>query len=1229
MRLPLAFLLIGSSLLCATEQSGTVRAADQFIPGATVTARNGGAKVVAYTDDAGHYVLDLTPGDWEISVEMFGFTPAHATVAVGNQPSTKEWTLDVPHYGEGPPAVTAAPAPPAAASTTSNAATPTAGAPAATSTGRPAGANGAASGRSGQTANAAGGGGRRGAYGQGRGGYGQGRGNGQNGRGGRGPQQQGQNPNFQSVQVTATDEGAQALAAAQMDNLPEVANADSAESFLVVGSQSGGLAAAADEQAQRDRMAGRGGRGGPGGPGGPNPTQDMAISLAAAGFSVNAADAIGMGGFGAAGINSGFGADNGGGFGPGGGGAGFGGPGGGPGGGGGGRGGGGGGGGRGGRGGGGGQQGRGGRGRGPFNGQFAQFGNRRRVQPAYTGSLAVTVTNSALNAAPFSLNGESVHKPYAGSEPIAFNIGGPVRIPKLVTNDKWFVYLTLQDNISKNGSYSTAAVPTLAERNGDFSDATVRNSPVTIYDPLSQAPFPGNIIPSNRFNPASTALLQYFPLPMFSGIVQNYTITPTTPSVSNAIGLRLNGPLTTKDTLSVNQQFSGNHSTSETLFGFKDTSQGYGLSTTLGWRHTFKPRLNNNLSVAFSRSVSTGTPFFANKSNLEAALGIVGPDETPLDYGPPSLSFVNFGGFSDGTASKSRNQTLNFTDTVTWVFKRKHNFSLGGGFRRMDQNSLSYANSRGSYSFSGLLTEGFDPSGSALPNTGLDFADFLLGYPQTTSLRIGNSNNYFRGNAWNVYGVDDYRINRGTTLNLGLRWEYFTPYTEERGHLANLDVNSAMTQAEVVWPGAANSAFNGQYPSSLLKPDKNNFSPRLGLAWRPSQKHSRVIRLGYSIFFSGSSYSQMASKMAAQPPFATTGSLSTSLADPLTIQTGLPSQPNETSNTYAINPNYKLAYAQTWVAALQQTLPSNLLVELEYVGTKGTRLDELFVPNSFPPGAVLPPGAITGPGPLVSPLANGQYQSSIGAATGFVYETDTGNSIYHSGQVRMTRRFSRGMSAVFLYTLSKSIDNASSFTGGGSGTIAQNWLDLAAERGLSNFSQKNALSLTTLFSSPVGIHGLWRNGGWKTHAFAGWTLQNTFTYHSGNPLTATIPYVSGSNKSAVIGQLRAEATGLSIFGGGNPYFNQNAFELPPAGQYGDAGVDTITGPALMSLNGALNRAWRFGDSRRQLQLRLSANNTLNHVQITGFGTQVNSATYGLATGASGTRTVTLLLRLNF
>ena len=234
-------------------------------------------------------------------------------------------------------------------------------------------------------------------------------------------------------------------------------------------------------------------------------------------------------------------------------------------------------------------------------------------------------------------------------------------------------------------------------------------------------------------------------------------------------------------------------------------------------------------------------------------------------------------------------------------------------------------------------------------------------------------------------------------------------------------------------------------------------------------------------------------------------------------------------------------------------------------------------------------------------------------------------------QWTVRKRLGSSVQFDFNYTFSKSIDNASSFTGGGGGSLVQNPLDLRAERGLSSSDQRHRLALTYLLSSPVGIHGLWRNGGWKTRMLTGWTLSGNFSANSGAPLTA---YVSGNlagttKGNAISGNFRAEATGQSVDSGAFPFFNENAFVAPPAGQYGNAGRNTIPGPALISLSGALNRAWRFADTRRQLQLRLSANNVLNHVEITQFGTTVNSASYGLPTAASGTRTVTLNLRFGF
>jgi hypothetical protein len=1179
-------ILLGPGFLAAAQHNGSVRAADQFIPGATVTARQGGAKVVVYTDAAGRYALDLTPGVWEIQIEMFGFQTLRGEVTVGDDASSKDWTLEMPRPGGAatPPVAAAKSAPPV----------PAAPKPAPEPKKEAAQPAPSSAPRARAAAGGPGGGGRGG-------------------------------PGFQNMSVTATEEGTQALASAAIEApSPELGgSADADASYVVNGSMSGGLGAAADEQARRDRMmemmGGRGGMGGPGGPGGPG-MMGGGIGEMAAGVPFGpagaSADPLGMNGFGAAGVLNGFGDGLGGAPGMGGGGPGGGGPGGG--GGGGGPGGGGGGGGRGGGGGFGG--GRGGRGgpnaqrRGPFNGQFATFGNRRRTQPAYTGSVFLDVTNSVLNAAPYSLNGQAALKPSSGSGRFGFNVGGPLRIPKLITSDKYLLYVNYTGQRARTGNSLTSSVPTLAERNGDFSQALATTA-VTIYDPLNGAPFPGNVIPVARFNPAAAGLLTYFPLPTYPGIVQNYHLATSTPRVSDGLGVRLNAPLTTKDRLNFNEQYNRNDSKSQQLFGYKDSTSGYGLSASAGWSHSFKPRFNNSLNITFSRNISKLAPYFAYTDNVAAALGITGTSQDPINYGPPSLSFTNFGSLSDGSASVSRNQTTNITDSITYVVRRKHNLTFGVGYRRLQQNSLSYANSRGSFSFSGLLTSQIDSQGQPMAGTGFDFADFLLGLPQTSSLRLGSANNYFRGWATNWYAQDDWRVRPGLSFNVGLRYEYFAPYTELQGHLANLDISPQRNAVAVVTPANNIGPYSGNYPSSLIDPDKNNYSPRLGFAWRPSQKHARVIRGGYSIFFSGSSYGGFASSMAAQPPFAKNASLTTSTADPLTLENGFPAEPSQTiTNTYAIDKNYRLAYAQTWSFALQQTFSHGLLVELEYIGTKGTGLPITEQPDRAAPGS--------------SPL-NAQQQLQIGNATGFSYLTSQGDSIFHAGQARITRRFGRGVSANALYTFSKSIDDASSFSGGG-GTVVQYPQDLRLERGLSSFDQRHHLTVGYMLSSPVGIHGLWRNGGWKTKAFTGWTLSGNFTATSGTPLTARVSgNLANTGGTAAFGAGRAEATGENINAGNFPYFNENAFTLPPPGQYGDAGRDTIPGLFQIGLNGSLNRAFRFEDSRRQLQLRLAANNALNHVVVTNIGTTINASNYGLPTAASGTRNVTLTLRFNF
>jgi hypothetical protein len=368
-----------------------------------------------------------------------------------------------------------------------------------------------------------------------------------------------------------------------------------------------------------------------------------------------------------------------------------------------------------------------------------------------------------------------------------------------------------------------------------------------------------------------------------------------------------------------------------------------------------------------------------------------------------------------------------------------------------------------------------------------------------------------------------------------------------------------------------------------------DFSPRIGVAWRPFKRLNTIVRTGYSIFYSGSSYAQIAGQMDTQPPFTTSVSLTTSVAAPLTLQNGFPSYPNILNNTYAIDPNFRIAYAQIANFTLQHTLPHGFVLFTDYIWTKGTHLGVLENPNR-------PTGSIS------------NQQLQIANATSFTYQTDGANSLYNAGQVQLTKRLSRSVSFTTLYVRSKSIDDASSFSGTG-GSSVEFLNNLRLERGLSTFDQRNKLSGSFQLSSPVGVRGFMRSSGWRTQALKNWNLAATFSAGNGSPLTA---YVSGNLAN----------TGGLASGGGN-------IRAEATGQFGNAGRDTIPGPFVTSLNANMNRAFRFGESRRTLTVTINTTNVLNHFAITGFGTTVNSQTYGVPTAATSPRSVQLAMRFAF
>jgi len=847
-------------------------------------------------------------------------------------------------------------------------------------------------------------------------------------------------------------------------------------------------------------------------------------------------------------------------------------------------------------------------GEGPLRDRF--FGNRMRgARDLFRGGAFFTLRDSALDAAPYSLTGQPVAKPSYTQVRFGLTGGGTLRIPKLVTDDKTFFFVNYSGTRSRNPFNQYSTLPLAAERSGDFSATAVRG-PVTIFDPLNGQPFPGNRIPLARQDAAARGLLEFFPQPNLPGTVRNYHIVTSNPQNSDNLSLRLNRSVKARDRLAGSYSLQRRAGESVELFGFRDTSSGRGQSMDLTWSHTFAPGFLSNLRASFSRNRSELLPFFAFQRDVAGELGIRGVSRAPEDWGPPNLSFTNFGALSDGSRSLRRDQTMSLSEGFIRS-RGKHTYSFGFEHRRMQMNSLSHQNGRGTFTFSGLATSAFDRGGNPLAQTGFDFADFLLGRPQSSSVRFGSADIYFRNQTYSAHVGDDWRARSNLTLNYGIRYEYNTPVREKYLRMSNLDVAPGFTAVAVVTPGSS-GPYSGAFPAGLIDPDRNNFSPRLGFAFKPLKGRSTQVRGGYGVYYNTAIYNQAASRMAQQPPFGKSSSVQTSLAHPLTIREGFTlTSPQDITNTFAVARDYRTGYAQTWNLALQQELPSGLVIELGYLGTKGTRLDIQRLPNRAAAG---------------SPLT-AEDRRLIANASGFTYESSEGNSIYHAGQVRVMRRFRQGFSANALYTWGRSIDNASTLGGGGA-VVAQNDRDLAAERGLSSFDRRHTLNLFWMFSTGFGRRG--GGGPIASHVLLrNWNWTGGITTRSGGPFTATVlGNRSDAGGTGAAGSSRADATGLPVTAT-EGYFNLLAFALPPAGQYGNAGRNTIPGPGSFSVNTSLGRTISLGETRRSLDIRAEANNVFNHVSISRIGTTVNSSNYGLATAAGNMRTVSLSLRMRF
>ncbi len=835
------------------------------------------------------------------------------------------------------------------------------------------------------------------------------------------------------------------------------------------------------------------------------------------------------------------------------------------------------------------------------------FGNNRRgPRSLYTYMIGFNLNSSALDARPFSQTGQLQPKAQYNNYAINGLIGGPLRIRHIVRNGPNF---TVQYQLSRNRNAGTAyaLVPTQAQRNGDLSNVTT-----PIIDPTTGLQFPGNIIPADRLTTpqakAAQALLAYFPLPNFSSSQYNYQIPTLGSSHGDFVNIRMNKQIGRKNSILGTFAFQSTRASTPNNFGFPflDTSSGLGMNINPQWRRQFTPRFSTTLQYQFSRNANHNYSFFENRSNVSGLAGITGNNQNPTYWGPPNLNFGSsaVSPMNDGVPAFIRPETNMIRDDNTWNHGR-HEISFWADYMRQEFNYLNQANPRGGFSFTGAAT-------ALTPGGGSDLADFLLGIPDSATLAFGNADKYLRGTNYDASFQDNWRVNSALTVVAGVQWGYQAPVTEKYGRLVNLDVAPGFTAAQPVCSqaqptsvppcsGPVGPQTGASYPNALLHPDKHAFQPLLSLAWRPISGSSLVVRAAYQIRYTTSVYQAIATQMFQQAPLSTSLQVANTAANPLTLTNGFLGSPATEATTFAVDPNFKIGYAQNWTVTIQKDLPWGMQMQANYTGIKGTRMPQTYYPNSWAPGG-------TDPCPS--------------CPVGFAYEASNGNLTREAGSFQLRRRLHNGFTAQVQYTYAKSIDDLPSGQ-------AQNWLDLSAERGLSSTDQRHLVVAQLQYTSGMGIGGGTFLTGWKAAALKEWTFVFPITWGTGLPEN---PNYSSAvlGGTAFNGPLRPEFTGQPLYAAPQGLgLNPAAFAAPPPGMFGNMGKDSITAPDQFSFE-RFPAAHLPGKRPGNLEF---AGGFHQHPQPRGLY-QLYVATFGspqlgLATGANGMRTMSTTAQFRF
>jgi hypothetical protein len=847
--------------------------------------------------------------------------------------------------------------------------------------------------------------------------------------------------------------------------------------------------------------------------------------------------------------------------------------------------------------------------------------------------------NRVLDANDFFSNRQGLAKPKNIQNQFGGNAGGP-----LVKN-KLFMFFDFEGTTIRKGQLRSTTVPTPNERIGDFSAAAGAAQHITypvLYDQSNGAPFPLNQIPASKIEPLATKMVNLFPGQTVPGVaLNNFFRNANLMDELWRYSGRIDWQPDEKDSVFTRITFTNRNRFIPGNFGgiadgTGSSSQGRQQLTAyqapIGWTRTINSRVVNDLRIGFARDNSQAEqdPFGLNHT-ADYVPGV--PVNPAFDGGVPMITFANLNTFIGSPNFLPKHQVAQqyqFTDAISWTLGR-HQLKFGGDVRAPLRNLFQdIPATRGALNFDRIFTCQRQTNNQCAAGTGHSYADFLTGAVQGAQL-----SNLFqvdqRFHMLSGFAQDDFKVTPKFTMNLGLRYDFATPVSDAKNHLANFNPAGA---------GSLIFAKGGSiYDSSLVNPNYHNFAPRLGLSYQLTPK--TVLRTGYGIFYSPFERIGSEDQLALNPPGLINNNISlssTALAPLFLLRNGFPLNfldPAQLSlqrvKIRGANPNAPNANVQQWSFGFQRELPGGLFIEADYVGTKSTHLNTLRDLNQP-----------LNNGQTVLTNAQGQPILPYPSLGQIEYRDPLGSATYHGLDFTLEHRFKSGLSFRAAYTWSKSIDNtAEHLSAYGSNSFGQNGYNFHTWRGPSDFDVPQRLVVSYVYELPFGKGKALASHGALSYILGGFQTSGSLTLASGRPFTV---FANSNSSSIDIGLQNALANVIGApvmprtvtcwyYAAKNPgcagISGTDAFATPPAGVLGNAGRNNLRGPGTKVFDFSLNRNF-FITERTTLQFRWEVFNLSNTAQFGLPSGNYSGGTPAVITSLAGDpRIMQFALRLKF